>query len=1193
MDFFDNLKEKLKNKVKNKIKQQTLKAVLNILHAIAPYLLAIIGITLVIGILFTIYNSVAEKLGGLVGNNTTYVSSIMKKITDDYWIDLSEEYDYDGNPSTEEKTLVEQYISELETLGISLQDLRILGEANYDDPNLLEDSSNKSQIEKYIKAFVSADLITSQIHRRDGTGLTKVEGSKWLSGPLSNMIIDTLSDTDQQMLADKIDGGIYLYRTKDVTQATGNNEQEQVEEEEVPQVTTPTVDTTKKNINTSSYGLTAEEVNIEMDNITQEYKIAWISDLHMMQPNESTVNNEWYTNHSTTFKERNNGFNNSYSILPKIIECLNGNDFDAIVFGGDIMDNYSTENFNYLKEQINKLTNKNIMFLVADHDYLTEMTTNSGANKAASSLGVSGTIKQITIGENGDSITLVGQNYSNEGISDSAVNTLSNYLNKADNSLFFTHVPVESKTEASEMQSWSRKVHNNEVYYWSNAATSKGYSNPSSSYLNALYNSSSLKGVFAGHVHASGDFELNTGIKEHIFNAAFRNNIGVITLTPSGNVEEREQNTEVEQDKSEIDEIDNYYRMKYVAKTEFDKKIEDFNKSSNPNISEMEKLFAVDDNGNLWIAEVNGQTKVKEVDGDIESTEHSYTAEAKQMDYQSLVSEFGLPYEFLINLCMITQNPEYVFRVAQMCLDTKIDLLLINNETTKITIKERKETEHHEDGTTTTHTIITTTTEKSTNPKLELKYANAWSKYQKNIWSNRVDETTSVKEGDSSKTTKIKITNIYSSIEGNIIRKSDNFLGLLRNESGQYIDGTTPSFKVDGCKFDRYGINVEYKIPNYTTYEDPLSKLLSGEEMLYSLLGQNERTQPLIELMQYYMSYPEQEYYELDEQEVEEILGGYGEEQENYVGTDYIVKTDESGALEAVTKQELINIINATFSGNQKTNALSIVDTLIECQNKYKVNAVFVLAFARQETSVGTANTNYVKNDNNWLSWNLGKKFSSPQENVRTVMNKMATGSIYFKTGKITIAEIGHTYCPNDSKHPTQGDNWVQKVTSYVSSMYNKIGVEVEDSVNVQTNNKIVQQAAKCMEYLQNNGYTYPTIKGVGIPEISKIRSTKNAKIDCSAYVSWVLYELGYMNGRWNSATFASNPKNWKKITSKENIKAGDIVVYQGHVEICAEDVTDASKLTKYNAGSTNAIKKSPYSSGWHANFKFALRILN
>ena len=354
----------------------------------------------------------------------------------------------------------------------------------------------------------------------------------------------------------------------------------------------PTDTPVTKTINTSKFGLTPENVKITMDNIKNEYKIAWVSDLHMMHPDQPTINTKWYSDHGMTFEQRNSMFNNSYLILDKIINCLKENDFDAIVFGGDIMDNYSDKNLEYLKRKISTISDKQIMFLVADHDYLTEMTTNSGENTSASSIGESGDIKKITIGKDGDSINLVGQNYSNKQISDSNVSTIDSYINETSNSLFFTHVPVESKTQAAVMQAWSKSAHNGQVYYWSKEASSDGYKNPSESYLNTLYSSSSLKGVFAGHVHSSGDFELNTGIKEHIFRASFNNSIGVITLTPSGGG----QTTPVEiiEDSNNTQEIE----LEYIGYSQ----LQDMINSDDVNVKKASlRYFSLDSSWNLCV----------------------------------------------------------------------------------------------------------------------------------------------------------------------------------------------------------------------------------------------------------------------------------------------------------------------------------------------------------------------------------------------------------------------------------------------------------------------------------------------------------------------------------------------------------------------------------------------------------------
>lgn len=99
-----------------------------------------------------------------------------------------------SNPEEEpvEYTLVDNYIKELGLDGVSLRDLNLLGEAEYDDINkILEDDNTRKLVEKYVAEFLRADIITQQPHKTKG-----IE------------VID--SDNEYH-----VDGGVFLYRTKE------------------------------------------------------------------------------------------------------------------------------------------------------------------------------------------------------------------------------------------------------------------------------------------------------------------------------------------------------------------------------------------------------------------------------------------------------------------------------------------------------------------------------------------------------------------------------------------------------------------------------------------------------------------------------------------------------------------------------------------------------------------------------------------------------------------------------------------------------------------------------------------------------------------------------------------------------------------------------------------------------------------
>lgn len=197
------VKEALKSKeIRKKIKRKLILIALKCL----PVLIA--GI-----VLFSIFQSITDKMIQLLSSISTSVSGLWQWITDDYWIDLGEEIEYtDENGKIENYTLVDKYIKELGNMGISLESLRLLGEANYtNEETLLENNENKKLVEKYIAEFIRADLITQEFHKRRGNELVNPNNQN------------------------KIDGGVYLYRSKKEATITedefvnGNYEAENVE----------------------------------------------------------------------------------------------------------------------------------------------------------------------------------------------------------------------------------------------------------------------------------------------------------------------------------------------------------------------------------------------------------------------------------------------------------------------------------------------------------------------------------------------------------------------------------------------------------------------------------------------------------------------------------------------------------------------------------------------------------------------------------------------------------------------------------------------------------------------------------------------------------------------------------------------------------------------------------------------------
>lgn len=561
---------------------------------------------------------------------------------------------------------------------------------------------------------------------------------------------------------------------------------------------------------------------------------------------------------------------------------------------------------------------------------------------------------------------------------------------------------------------------------------------------------------------------------------------------------------------------------------------------------------------NVWVpTDMGWFNEIAASINEASAKETTYKLEEVRIPYKEYISKYTMPYEFLINLCEITQNPEFVYHVALLARDTDIKLVVQDNVTKTIETVEnyKEETKYYNlksssiEGATTSIKKtkirkITTTTVQT--PVLRAEYADTWSFYEefeftKNVEGTLTDSEPTVVENNPSgnilnhiekhtyisyeasdgayegvgievtvpehyegtfttkeetRTQVITTTTTYNEAitKGEPVEKSKQFLGLLRNDTGKCdYDCSNDAVSLrynpialkcaEKAEFNKNGINVQYRIPNMTRTESPLNKLTSGIEMLYSVLESNsssgneyyesvyvEKMQGLVEHLRYLMTFP-------DEPTYTKINDEDGEDDEEYVEVevdDIIVKTDEPSAASEVTREELITIINASsYSQSKKNNAISLVDVLMNGQNLYKVNPIFMLAVANQETSIGLADSTYVKQHNNWTSYNLGVQYSSPQNNMEVTINAIANGSYYFKQGKYTIKDIGYTYCPNTESYPTQGDNWVVQVTNTVKYLYSLMGAEVGDG----TGYDYIYTSSSGKSYKVYRQSNYPNIK--------------------------------------------------------------------------------------------------------------------
>lgn len=68
---------------------------------------------------------------------------------------------------------------------------------------------------------------------------------------------------------------------------------------------------------------------------------------------------------------------------------------------------------------------------------------------------------------------------------------------------------------------------------------------------------------------------------------------------------------------------------------------------------------------------------------------------------------------------------------------------------------------------------------------------------------------------------------------------------------------------------------------------------------------------------------------------------------------------------------------------------------------------------------------------------------------------------------------------------------------------------------------------------------------------------------------------------QWSSSTFKRNPEGWQEIKGIGNARAGDILCYNGHVEIYAGSM-NANKPIVYNCGGNASIAAKETSTSGH-----------
>ena len=528
-------------------------------------------------------------------------------------------------------------------------------------------------------------------------------------------------------------------------------------------------------------------------------------------------------------------------------------------------------------------------------------------------------------------------------------------------------------------------------------------------------------------------------------------------------------------------------------------------KNNEKGLNAIKNHYSIDDEGKLVIAQWTKIETTGKADEVIISLKH--------IDYKSAISQYTTPMNFFIYLTMVSQNPEFVSAVTDMVKNSRIELTIMDTKTVNVEEEKYSFTRN----TKTTHETkrqgvvintyttsrsrgveqTTTTTTTTVVPTPKITYAKTWfseqritykianqdpyhnyEKYTENEDSSLADDA---EPGDpqangstswnTSKcreiTTDVTGTTYKEETRGNVIDKTGEkgSNGVTQDSYKNERRQVKNNFTVDD-KTTFLGLLDDYfKIPNSNRYEAAgKTNMVGGAEWLFGLMEKDGRLQNLEQVMRYVMyKYTGKEYgvKELD-------LSIFNiRDFSDLTSVGLKVKVGETGAPEALTKQQIEEIISKRFSGEAYNNLMSAIDAFMEIQNRYHVNAVFAIAVAQKESSCGvnwaaidpsTHNWYSIRGDYNGNSIDGWRKYPSFKEAVNDFGKLIGTSSYYFGGGNITIGNIGKSYCP-------PGDEWSRGVSQFVKEMYESIGITIYAVGGNELQAKVVEVAQNSASY--------------------------------------------------------------------------------------------------------------------------------
>ena len=499
----------------------------------------------------------------------------------------------------------------------------------------------------------------------------------------------------------------------------------------------------------------------------------------------------------------------------------------------------------------------------------------------------------------------------------------------------------------------------------------------------------------------------------------------------------------------------------------------------------LQDVFSVDNNGNLYFASMSSVSNTTLDENGNEVTTTTYTANLMSTNYKKAVEKFALPVEVSVALCLITQNPEYVYQfIEEHVLNGEIELTILDTEsvdtheswydytireTTTVTSSDGDSSSSYKDLTTNRYNYQKTITTNVSSiaamtdvdtwmAKSSVNYTNTPNQVEHPLGEETVvknvecpvdfvaTETSTSSETETNNSTNEEVTITYTTtitrecISSTFTESEEREFNAWEKETVS-VDKDAISAKADSIIRQW---SEKFRIPNSNIKDEPVDNIIEGKGMILELLNR-ENTQQQVETFKFLIERAKDENYSIDNLD----LSIYNDMELTVVGAenDIIVDTTRSSAELVLSKDELESAILNCYSGEMANNLINTLGAIYEVQTTYHVNAVFTIAVAVQESSAGTnwdlidpsthnwmslTGSGYV--DRNGTSW---KSYIGFESATRDFGDLIANRGPYFSEGNYSVATIGQKYCV-----PPEG--WISGITSIMKRLYSAVGIDLE-----------------------------------------------------------------------------------------------------------------------------------------------------